>query len=55
MSRWLSSFTYRIDYWWLIVMCVLGSLIALLIAWVTVISNTLKVAKDNPVNVLRYE
>ncbi len=55
MNRWLSSFAYRIDIWWLVALCCFGGVIALLIAWVTVISNALKVAKANPINALRYE
>lgn len=53
MSRWLSSFEYRIDL--NIVWFVSAGLLALIIAWATVISYSVKAAHKKPVDALRYE
>lgn len=55
MSNWLEGFTYRIENLSIIGFCVLAGLIALLIAWVTVAGNSMRVAKANPIKALRYE
>lgn len=55
MSDWLEVFVYRIESPVIIGLCVAGSIGALLIAWGTVASNSIRVAKSNPINALRYE
>jgi putative ABC transport system permease protein len=51
--NWLQEFAYRIDLnVWTFAM---ASLLALAIAWITVISQTLKAANTNPADSLRYE
>lgn len=53
MNRWLQNFAYRIKLsWW---MFVFAALISLMIALITVSSQTVKAALKNPVNSLRYE
>ncbi|MFK7847786.1 MAG: FtsX-like permease family protein, partial [Rhodothermales bacterium] len=53
MNRWLESFSYRIDIpWWLFVVAGGG---ALIIAWLTVSTQSLKAAHANPVDALKYE
>ena len=53
MSDWLSTFEYRID---LSLLWFIGAgVIALVIAWVTVISYSMKAASANPAESLRYE
>jgi putative ABC transport system permease protein len=55
MLRWLQQFPYQIDTQLLIPFCVFAGAVALLIAWLTVAGNTVKVATTNPVYALRYE
>ncbi|WP_286233019.1 ABC transporter permease [Thalassotalea sediminis] len=55
MLDWLQTFPYRIDYWWLLPICIMVGVISLLIAWGTVAGNAAKVARRNPVHALRYE
>ncbi|WP_371372852.1 ABC transporter permease [Thalassotalea aquiviva] len=55
MSDWLQTFVYRIDSVTIILMCALSGLFALTIAWLTVASNSIKVARANPISALRYE
>lgn len=55
MLTWLQRFPYQIDTMLLIPLCVLAGAIALSIAWLTVIGNTLRVASTLPVLALRYE
>ncbi|MEL6560962.1 MAG: ABC transporter permease [Bacteroidota bacterium] len=52
-SDWLDGFAYRIDLnWWLFA----GSgLLALLIAWVTVALQTIKISRVNPVDCIKNE
>jgi putative ABC transport system permease protein len=53
MSRWLENFAYRIDLtWW---MFALAGLIALLVSMLTVSSQAIKAALENPVKNLRSE
>ena len=53
MNRWLQNFAYRIDFsWWTFL---LSSVIALLIALLTVSWQVIRAAKANPVEALRYE
>ncbi len=53
MSDWLSSFEYRIDL--NVIWFVGAGVIALLIAWITVISYSIKAARVNPAESLRCE
>lgn len=55
MSIWLESFVYRIEYIFILGFCALAGVAALLIAWATVASNSLRVARANPIKALRYE
>jgi putative ABC transport system permease protein len=50
---WLSSFTFRTDVGigWFVV----GGVAALVVAWITVAFQSIKAARANPVNSLRYE
>jgi putative ABC transport system permease protein len=53
MNKWLQTFAYHedINLW----IFVASGLIALLIAWITVSYQSLKIARTNPINSLRYE
>ena len=53
MSKWLQNFSYRVDLG--IGTFVLGGILALVIALVTVGYQALKAATANPVDALRYE
>jgi putative ABC transport system permease protein len=56
MINWLQRFAYRIDIWLLLPLCAAAGTGALLIAWLTVAGNTLRVASTSPVKSLRvYE
>ncbi len=55
MQSWLESFPYRFNPLFMIPICLISGLIALAIAWFTVTSNTIRVAKSNPIHALRYE
>lgn len=55
MSIWLENFVYRIEAFFIIGFCLIAGIVALLIAWGTVASNSMRVASANPVNALRYE
>ncbi|GAB5528090.1 MAG: ABC transporter permease [Roseivirga sp.] len=53
MDQWLADFAYRIDIeWW---MFVLAGGTALVIALLTISSQSIKAALSNPVNCLQYE
>jgi putative ABC transport system permease protein len=53
MDNWLRNFAYRIELsWW---MFILASVLALLIALLTVSIQTIKAALKNPADALRYE
>lgn len=53
MDKWLNNFAYKTTLsWWVFVAAGAG---ALVIAWLTVIWQTYKVAVKNPVESLRYE
>lgn len=53
MDEWLSTFAYGIELkWWYFLG---GSLLSLLIAWVTVGGVTFKAAQENPIQSLKYE
>jgi putative ABC transport system permease protein len=53
MNRWLQTFAYHIDLnvWKFI----LSGFMALLIAWITVSYQSIRIARSNPVKSLRYE
>jgi putative ABC transport system permease protein len=53
MSQWLTGFAYHIDIDWTIFVVAFVS--ALLIAWLTVSFESVKAARNNPVNSLRSE
>jgi putative ABC transport system permease protein len=55
MMSWLETFSYRINNYWLIPICIIAGVIALLIAWFTVGGNAYKVARSNPIKALRCE
>ncbi|MDN3651483.1 ABC transporter permease [Thalassotalea ponticola] len=55
MFDWLQAFVYRIDTSLIILLCAASGVFALLIAWVTVAGNSIKVARSNPIKALRYE
>ena len=52
-ERWLQTFSYQIDLSWYLF--VIPALTLLFIAFSTVVFQSLKVAKRNPVDALRYE
>ena len=52
-NEWLDNFAYTIDLEWWYFAC--GGSAALLIAWFTVGTLTLKAAKANPTECLKYE
>lgn len=55
MTKWLESFPYRIESYTIIIFCIVSGFIALIIAWITVASNSISTAKANPINALREE
>lgn len=55
MNQWLQSFQYRLGNDFITAVLVVASLIALVVAWLTVASRALKVARANPIKALRYE
>ena len=52
-KNWLQEFSYRMDL--TIWIFIISTLLALVVAWITVISQTLKAANTNPADSLRYE
>lgn len=55
MSDWLEIFAYRIESSFIIGLCIASSIATLLIAWGTVASKSIHMAKTNPIKALRYE
>jgi putative ABC transport system permease protein len=55
MQYWLDKFYYRFNPLFLIPICLVSGLMALVIAWSTVASNTARAARKNPIHSLRYE
>ena len=55
MLNWLQRFPYQMNAWLLVPICLGAGLLALGIAWLTVIGNTLRAAGTHPVMALRYE
>ena len=53
MDQWLNGYAYRIGLSW--VLFVVPAILILFIALATIIGQTLKVARRNPVDSLRYE
>ena len=53
MTSWLKNFVYKVDLaWWIFV---LSGMVALIIAMVTISSVTMKAARMNPAEALKYE
>ena len=52
---WLEGFQYRIGESVIVMACLGAGLVSLAIAWVTVASRAIRVARANPVEALRYE
>ncbi len=53
MNRWLRTFAYRIRIeWWFVV---LAGVLSLVVAFLTVSFQSMKSARANPVDSLRYE
>ncbi len=55
MQNWLERFPYRFHPLFMIPICLVSGLIALVIAWFTVAGNTTRVARSKPIKALRYE
>lgn len=55
MLNWLQVFPYRISELWVLASCLTASLLALVIAWLTVGGKATKVARATPIKALRYE
>jgi len=55
MSGWLEGFEYRLENSFLLMTALVASVIALLVAWLTVASRAYRVARANPISALRYE
>jgi len=55
MRGWLNHFPDRIDSSWLIAICLVTGLVAVLISWLTVSGHALRVALANPIHALRYQ
>jgi putative ABC transport system permease protein len=53
MQRWLSNFVYRIDFPWHNFL--VGLVVSLVLALLTVSSHSIRAARANPVDSLRYE
>jgi putative ABC transport system permease protein len=52
-NNWLKNFVYKTEInWWIIP---LTGVFTLLVAWITVVYQTNKAARKNPVEALRYE
>jgi len=53
MKKWLDHFPYRIDlHWWLLL---LGGMIAIVVALLTISVQSNRAARINPVTSLRYD
>jgi putative ABC transport system permease protein len=52
-DNWLKSFAYRIEISPFVL--IISGLLAIIIAWITVSFQSIKAARSNPVNSLRYE
>ncbi len=55
MMQWLETFPYRLDTWLLLFFCFGAGLLSLIIAWTTVSTQAVRVARANPILALRYE
>jgi putative ABC transport system permease protein len=56
MQRWLEEFEYRIDLLpWFIAVVACASVATLLLAWGTIATHAVRVARTNPVFALRYQ
>lgn len=55
MANWLQGFTYRLELYWVLPICVVAGILSLIVAWLTVGGNAAKVANANPIKALRCE
>jgi len=55
MAKWLEDFPYRIDTTLIVPICLVASFLAILLAWLTIGGNAVKVARAKPINALRSE
>lgn len=55
ISGWLEGFQYRIGTTDILAVCAISGAFSLVIAWSTVASRAVKVARANPIEALRYE
>lgn len=55
MADWLQSFTYRLELYWMLPICIAAGFLSLIVAWLTVGGNAAKVANANPIKALRCE
>lgn len=55
MAKWLEDFPYRIEMWVIIPICLAASFGAIVMAWLTIGGNAMKVASAKPVKALRTE
>jgi putative ABC transport system permease protein len=55
MYNWLQAFPYRIDVFWLLPICVAAGVLSIIIAWLTVGGNAIRVARAKPIQALRHE
>jgi putative ABC transport system permease protein len=55
MFNWLQAFPYRIDTYWLLPICAVAGLLSVIIAWLTVGGNAIRVARAKPIEALRHE
>ena len=53
LKEWAKNYPYKVDLsWWIFP---LAGIIALVFAWISISYYTVKAARQNPVEVLRYE
>lgn len=55
MQNWLQSFQYRLGADFILIVLLIASILALILAWLTVATRAFKVARANPIKALRYE
>jgi putative ABC transport system permease protein len=53
LNRWLQNFAYRVNLSWLLF--IVAGIAAMIISLITVSYQTIKAARTNPVEALRYE
>ena len=55
MQDWLKAFPEHIGTVWLIAICLVTGLLAMLISWLTISSHALRVALASPIHALRHQ